>query len=156
MAVKLEKADFLQIAHNAGKRGIVTQFSDASRRRRIDLLAKMDYSQVLLWLDLTYPDHFPDSCEVWKGHLEAFFKLLKSRFRNASAIWKLEFLTCKSGENKGKIAPHFHLLLWACLGNLNSGKKKENSIGGSRTVPRLSCGGRMFLRTANLFPTNWP
>jgi len=112
MAVSLETADFLQPSYNPGKRGFVMHFSDSSRRRMMDLLAKMDYSQVPLWVDLTYPDHFPVSCEVWKGHLEAFFKRLKRRFRNASAIWKLEFQTRKSGENKGKIAPHFHLLLW--------------------------------------------
>jgi hypothetical protein len=112
MAVNLETADFLQPSYNPGKRGFVTHFSDASRRRMMDTLAKMDYSQVPLWLDLTYPDQFPVSCEIWKRDLEAFFKRLKRRFRASSAIWKLEFQTRKSGENKGKLAPHFHLLLW--------------------------------------------
>ena len=78
----------------------------------MDVLAKVDYAQVPLWLDLTYPDQFPTSCDVWKNHLELFFKRLKRRFPKSSAIWKLEFQTRKSGANQGKIAPHFHLLLW--------------------------------------------
>jgi hypothetical protein len=49
---------------------------------------------------------------VWKNHLELFFKRLKRRFPQSCAIWKLEFQTRKSGANQGKIAPHFHLLLW--------------------------------------------
>jgi hypothetical protein len=112
MKVKLETADFLQPSYRPEKRGLVTHFSDDSRRRMMDLLAKVDYAQVPLWLDLTYPDHFPTNCEVWKGHLEAILKRLKRRFPKSSAIWKLEFQIRKSGENKGKIAPHFHLLLW--------------------------------------------
>src|SRR5580704_8583380 len=45
MRVSLETADFLQPSLNPGKRGMVTHFSDASRRRMMDLLAKMDYAQ---------------------------------------------------------------------------------------------------------------
>ena len=112
MKVKLETADFLQPSCDSSKRGLVTHFSDASRRRMLDLLAKVDYSKVPLWLDLTYPDQFPTSCDVWKNHLELFFKQLKRRFPQSCAIWKLEFQARKSGANQGKIAPHFHLLLW--------------------------------------------
>lgn len=112
MKLKLETADFLQPTCDSSKRGLVTHFSDASRRCIMDLLAKVDYAQVPLWLDLTYPDQFPTSCDVWKNHLELFFKRLKRRFAKSSAIWKLEFQTRKSGSNQGKIEPHFHLLLW--------------------------------------------
>jgi hypothetical protein len=112
MKVKLEPADFLQIDGFSEKRGIVTHFSDSSRRRMMDLLAKMDYSQVPLWVDLTYPDHFPQDSEIWKAHLEAFFKRFKRRFPKSSGIWKMEFQIRKSGQNKGNLAPHFHLLVW--------------------------------------------
>jgi hypothetical protein len=112
MKVKMEPADFLQPTCPAAKRGLVTHFSDASRRRMMDLLAKVEEKQVPLWLDLTYPDRFPMACDIWKRDLESFCKRLARRFPKASAIWKLEFQTRKSGENRGKIAPHFHVLLW--------------------------------------------
>jgi len=112
LKVKLETSDFLQLTATSEKRGVINHFSDASRRRMLDLLAKVDYGQIPLWMDLTYPDQFPTDCEIWKGHLEAFFKRLKRRFRTCSAVWKLEFKPRRSGVNKGKIAPHYHLLVW--------------------------------------------
>jgi hypothetical protein len=48
MKVKLEAADFLRPSNDPEKRGIVTHFSDASRRRMTDLLAKVDHSQIPL------------------------------------------------------------------------------------------------------------
>jgi len=36
---------------------------------------------------------------------------MQRRWPGAAIIWKLEFKERQSGKNKGKIAPHYHLLV---------------------------------------------
>ena len=85
-----------------GKRGTVSEFSHASRRRLLRLLATLDPAQKYAFLTLTYPADFPD-VENAKTHLRAFYKRLKRKNDSLAAIWRLEF------QRRG--APHFHLIL---------------------------------------------
>jgi hypothetical protein len=94
------------------KRGDIRGFSDASRRRMLDLMAKIELSQVPLFVTLTYPDTFPLYSEEFKRHLEVFCARLQRRWPEASVIWKLEFKERRSGENKGRVAPHYHLFVY--------------------------------------------
>jgi len=55
-----------------GPRGEIVEFTPASRRRMLELLAKVEQAAVPLAFTLTYPDHFPLYREDYKGHLEAF------------------------------------------------------------------------------------
>jgi len=112
MRVNLETADMLRVSPKPPLRGEIDHFSNASRRRMIDLLAKVDFTCVPFWVDLTYPDRFPEDSELWKPHLEAFLNRIKRRWPESCAIWKLEFKERLSGVNKGKLAPHFHLLVF--------------------------------------------
>jgi hypothetical protein len=50
--------------------------------------------------------------EDYKGHLEAFIDRMERRWPGAAVIWKLEFQERKSGQKKGKIAPHYHLFIY--------------------------------------------
>jgi len=59
-----------------------------------------------------YPDSFPLYREDYKGHLEAFCDRMQRRWPGVAIIWKLEFKERQSGKNKGKIAPHYHLLVF--------------------------------------------
>ncbi len=97
-----------------GLRGEVMEFSRASRRRMLDLLNSINREQVPspLFITLTYPDEFEGSGEVWKAHLKAFDKRLVRRWGDAAVIWRLELMDRKTGKNAGKIAPHFHLLVF--------------------------------------------
>jgi len=93
-------------------RGEIVEFSSASRRRMLELLAKVEQEAVPLFVTLTYPDDFPLYREDYKGHLEAFCDRIQRRWPTAAMIWKLEFQERKSGRNKGKIAPHYHLFVF--------------------------------------------
>jgi hypothetical protein len=96
----------------AGKRGQVKGFSDAARRRLMQLLAMVRRGAVPLFVTLTYPDVFPKDFAVFKAHLEAFGKRVRRRWPEASLVWRLEFQPRKSGQNRGQVAPHFHLFVY--------------------------------------------
>jgi hypothetical protein len=110
LAVNLEPCDAFAVKPQPEKRGEITHFTDASRRRMLDLLAKVLYAALPFWMDLTYPDLFPTSPTRWKRDLEVLAARFLRRWPEASNIWKLEFEPRKSGRNKGKLAPHFHNL----------------------------------------------
>lgn len=93
-----------------GGRGQVRKFSNASRRRLMYKLGKVDRRAVPLFLTLTYPDQFSDDYKKWARDIDTFRKRFKRK--GWGAVWRKEFKKRKSGENVGKIAPHFHLLVW--------------------------------------------
>lgn len=92
-----------------GVRGVVSSWSEQSRRRLFRSLIRTDFG---LWpgdlsfCTLTYPGDWrscaPDGRTV-KGHLQVLRKRLDRRFGAWPAVWKLEF------QRRG--APHFHLVL---------------------------------------------
>jgi hypothetical protein len=95
------------------KRGQIHGFSRASRRRMMQFLAKVCLDEGLpLFGTTTYPDIFPDEAEKFKRDLRALIERLKRRFPLVGLLWRLEFKRRKSGVNAGKVAPHFHWLLW--------------------------------------------
>lgn len=95
-----------------GLRGQVSGFSRASRKRLLDLL-NMIRTEALstgLFVTLTYPDIFPQEADRWKRDLDVFLKRAKRQFPKSVWVWRLEWKERRSGENAGKVAPHFHLL----------------------------------------------
>ena len=95
-------------------RGIIQTFSAGARRRLMRLLAKTDQSKKPLFCTLTYPDVYPSS-DIVKRHLDSFGKRLMRAYPEACFIWRVETVTRKSGNNIGKVAPHFHLLVWGVI-----------------------------------------
>lgn len=85
-------------------RGEITEFSVASRRRLMRMMAKIHKADLPQFVTLTYPAEWPEDYRIWKNHLRKFLKRLAYRFPNVAAFWKLEF------QRRG--APHFHLLVW--------------------------------------------
>lgn len=85
-----------------GRRGIVTGFSAASRRRLIKKIARLRPKRAV-FVTLTYPNLYPSGRRS-KDHLRAFFERIRRKFPEASAIWRLEF------QERG--APHFHLMIF--------------------------------------------
>ena len=95
------------------KRGLIHGFSRSSRRRMMQFLAKVRLDGLLpLFGTTTYPDIFPDEAEKFKRDLQTLIERLKRRFPLVGLLWRLEFKVRKSGVNVGKVAPHFHWLLW--------------------------------------------
>lgn len=101
-------------AHGGGIRGVVNGFSAESRKRLLDLLNMLKRENVsdALFVSLTYPDRFPADAARWKRDLDNVSKALTRKYPRMSAIWRLEWKTRLSGENAGRMAPHFHLLVF--------------------------------------------
>jgi len=103
-------------------RGSIFGFSTGSKRRVMHKLMRLDWTLLLVpvslltygaFITLTYPDVFPNDWEVWKRDLDTIIKRICRYYPGVAGMWKLELKKRKSGEvNKGKLAPHFHFLLY--------------------------------------------
>lgn len=102
-------------AHGGGPRGVIDGFSYASRRRLMRFLGELERTARPYFVTLTYPDDFPTDPETWKDDLHKFRRRLERRVSNVAAVWRLELERRKSGENRGRLAPHFHLLIYNVL-----------------------------------------
>lgn len=88
-----------------GLRGAITKFSAASRKRMLELLAKIQLSfDGAVFVTLTYPGQYSSDWKRWKRDLDVFLKRLLTRFPDAAGIWRLQ------PQKRG--APHYHLLIW--------------------------------------------
>jgi len=85
------------------RRGEVCGFSKKSRKRLLELFARLTPRKKTTFITLTYPKEFPDAKQA-KSHLRAFFERLRRHSQSACGVWRLEF------QKRG--APHFHILLW--------------------------------------------
>jgi hypothetical protein len=101
------------------KRGKILSFSKASQRRCRDRLSELPLKEMPLMLDLTFPDKKP-TLEDAKKYFLAFEVRFLRAYSGAGAFWKEEVAIRKSGENKGQLAPHFHVLIYGL-----KGKKRE-------------------------------
>lgn len=95
-----------------GERGMVTGFSSASRRRLMRLIASLERSARPIFVTLTYPDLFLDEAAKWKRDLDVFGKRLARKYPAAGFLWRIEFKERQSGVSTGRVAPHFHLLVY--------------------------------------------
>lgn len=96
-------------------RGPIRGFSRHSRRRLTVLLQGIPFELFYVSLStLTYPDEFPTDPRQWKRDLQTWYKRFRYTYPQAIAtIWRLELVPRKTGVNRGKLAPHYHLLtLW--------------------------------------------
>jgi hypothetical protein len=87
-----------------GRRGKITTFSRASRKRMMKKLATFRREEVAraLFVTLTYPAEYPDGKRA-KRDLDRFLKRLWRKYPSAAWIWREEL------QKRG--APHFHLLV---------------------------------------------
>ena len=95
-----------------GVRGTVDGFSSAARRRLMRLIASLERSSRPVFITLTMPDVFDQKKEKWKRDIDVFGKRLRRKFPNAGCLWRIEFKERQTGVSAGKIAPHFHLLVY--------------------------------------------
>lgn len=106
----------------AGGRGSIRGFSAAARRRMLHNLMGVDWDLLMppptpgrvygAFVTLTYPDQFSEDWEVWKRDLDTIQKRVERFHPGMAEIWKEEMKKRKSGENEGKLAPHFHFLAY--------------------------------------------
>lgn len=108
------------------KRGKVRGFSRDSRKRLIEFMARVRYSGSLFFVTLTYPDVFPvDDPETWRRHFENFRDRFERKFPNYRGIWRIEFQDRKSGDFKGQIAPHFHIMVFTTI---DPDEQRQNAL----------------------------
>lgn len=100
------KGDFV-----GGVRGSITGFSSGSRRRLMRLIASLDRKARPVFVTLTYPDSIP-SVKKAKRDIDVFRKRMAREFKGGSFLWRVEEKTRKTGQNAGRVAPHFHLLVY--------------------------------------------
>jgi hypothetical protein len=98
-----------------GRKGEVRGLSSKARREMLNFMNSINKDRLStppLLITLTYPDRFPTDKATWTEHFNRRFRRrLERKFPGAAAIWRKEFAPRKTGENAGKWAPHFHLLL---------------------------------------------
>lgn len=85
-----------------GRRGVVREFSRASRRRLFQKFARLTPSRAT-FITLTYPDNYPEVRDA-KANLRAFLERIRRAYPESSGIWRLEF------QKRG--APHFHIIFY--------------------------------------------
>lgn len=95
-----------------GRRGDVTGFSSASRRRLMRAIASIERRQRPIFVTMTYPDLFTGDHATWKRDIAVFGKRLSRAFPKSAFVWRIEFKARRSGASEGMLAPHFHLLVY--------------------------------------------
>jgi len=99
-------------------RSVCKGFSKSSRRRLMNHLNSVSCDAPLpLFVTLTFPDSEYDPCittfvKKAKRLRDVWLKRLERICPSASAFWKMEQETRKSGPCEGKVFPHFHLMIW--------------------------------------------
>lgn len=155
--VKYPSGDRPQVG--GGVRGEIREYTPATRRRFLNFLNSIPKNiPNPLFITLTYPDNFPIDRAIWKRDLKVWAeRLMRKLDRKVPAVWRLEFQDRKSGENAGRIAPHFHVLLFA--DNLDLGEfrvwlarswyevcgeiSRDHLAAGTSCTPMRSRGGMM-------------
>jgi len=113
------------------KRGCVTSFSRKSRRRMIDLMARLDLKDKrIVFLTLTF--HYTHSASKTKAAFKRFLARVRYYYPQVAGVWRVEF--------QKRSTPHYHLILidlpfwkhselrqtWMeCTGEDNSGARIE-------------------------------
>jgi len=113
------KAQFLRPPRGLPKkRGKCKGFTRGSRLRMLKMVSKVDWKNITrgLFVTLTFPD------AVWPMELQrrnqARHTFLRDIERHLGvpigALWRIEWQKRKTGVNKGKFLPHYHLILPGC------------------------------------------
>jgi hypothetical protein len=85
------------------RRGNVTSFSQKSRKRLLEIIARLNDVKQALFVTLTYGQKFPSEAAANKD-LKAFIRKLRFIWPRIGVIWRREL------QQRG--APHFHLIIF--------------------------------------------
>jgi len=107
--VKIKHPKLTQFRAKGSSRGRITIFSRKSRKRLLELTARLDLKaatmgKTITFITLTYGQLWPENPEEPKNHLRALLERIRRFAPNSSGIWRLEF--------QNRAAPHFHLILF--------------------------------------------
>jgi hypothetical protein len=108
VVVSLKEVGMKSQPGNGSRRGKITHFSKKSRKRLLEMTARLDLNRILgrfpaIFVTLTYGQLFPKPA-IAKSHLRALLERIRRIAPDASGIWRLEF------QERG--APHFHVIFF--------------------------------------------
>lgn len=105
-----------------GVRAKCRGFSYSSRKRMMQKMNSVSVGAPLpAFVTLTFPDsvlpqflngHLGVLAKYAKREVDSLFKRLLRVVPGASAFWRLEWQSRKSGEFQGRLVPHFHMMVW--------------------------------------------
>lgn len=97
------------------RRGVISGFSRASRLRMLSMIARMDWRTITkgLFVTLTFPDEkLPNSKDDRNRYRYLFLRSMENHLgTEVGALWRCEWQIRKSGTYRGKLCPHFHLVI---------------------------------------------
>lgn len=114
--VKVSRHTGDQVHIEKTDRGAVGPMSRQSRLRFLVFLNSIDYDKLLnpQFILLTYPDVY--ECHDYKVrslHRYVFIRYVESlNNTHVPCVWRVEWLPRQSGKSKGKLYPHWHLIVW--------------------------------------------
>lgn len=104
----------------AAVRGLVQGFSRRSRSRMMQECARIRDVEHGFFLTLTFPDFVVSAFEsveemaLWaKDAWSVLRKRLAREFPRGGGVWRMELQDRKSGDFKGQLVPHFHVMFFA-------------------------------------------
>lgn len=102
--------------HGGGVRGAIREFSRQSRLRMLKMIAKVNWDQAGngVFITLTFPDTSMPMAAASRNRVLAEFmrRTEKHLGRPVSGLWRCEWVERKSGIYRGKLLPHYHLILF--------------------------------------------
>lgn len=102
--------------HIHEKRDAIGIWSWQSRMKLLRYLNRIDYTKIgpSLFVTLTYPDHIRrNEYKDRSVDRAVFMRYVEKHFgKPVPTIWRIEWEERKSGAYTGKLAPHFHLMLF--------------------------------------------
>ena len=117
------QGDYIQLASHfldypvlpSAKRGAIRGFSRASRLRMLSMVAQMDWKGITkgLFVTLTFPDEkWPNGVDQRNKYRYLFLRHMENYLgKQIGALWRIEWVARKSGRYRGKLLPHFHLVI---------------------------------------------
>lgn len=124
--VVIKQGDLLEVTYvnsqparrRPGKRKTIVGFSDASRLRVLKKMATVHWESVglSLFCTATYPDHLlpREKEDRTKDRSRLFRDMEKYLGKEIALAWRVEWVPRKSGQHKGQLQPHVHLIVFNC------------------------------------------
>jgi len=122
--VVVKQGDLLEVTYvnskpaprRPGRRKSILGFSPSARLRLLRTMATVYWEGVgpSLFITLTYPDsHIDRTMQTRTQDRSRFFRDMENYLgKEFGAVWRVEWVTRKSGSRKGTMAPHVHLIVF--------------------------------------------
>jgi len=122
--VVVKQGDLLEVTYvssipasrKPGRRKAILGFSPSARLRLLRTMATVYWEGVgpSLFITLTYPDsHVDRSMQTRTQDRSRFFRDMENYLnQEVGAVWRVEWVSRKSGKHVGTMAPHVHLIVF--------------------------------------------